>query len=130
MGETEGWDFLLGGASDHIGGWDGAFAKALAMPDKTAGVQMAWLPGSITPWELRRMTEGQIDPIYDMETSARQAAERAKEKTKETIKNVYKLWPPKIEIIQKGYWPILLTPMLMEEMEREEQEKRKREMFT
>jgi hypothetical protein len=67
MGDTNGWDCLLGGASAGNGGdpgtWDWAFERARAMPDKTAGVQMAWLPGSIDPWELRGLTGVQIDPL-------------------------------------------------------------------
>jgi hypothetical protein len=92
--------------------------------------QIAQLPSSITPWELQGLTDGQVNLLGNIETGAKQAAENAKEKAKEIIGNTIKLLPPQIDMIRKGHWPTFLMPQLIEEMEIEEREEKKRKMLT
>jgi hypothetical protein len=134
MGETNGWDFLLGDASAGNGGepgtWDWAFARARAMPDKTAETQLAQLPGSITPWELRGSTGVQLDPIGNLKTGARQAGEEAKENAKKAGKNTFEfmksLWDTGAHnTLNKGFQtPLIFMPYIMEEYELEQSKKR------
>jgi hypothetical protein len=58
---------------------------ALGMPlprKKRSLAEIAQLPQAVTPWELRGLTDGQVDPVENTKTSLKQAVERAREKAK------------------------------------------------
>ena len=87
------------------------------------------LPKEMSPSDLQRLTNVAIEPVQNLKTGATQAAENAKEKTTKFIGTILKMAPPPAKMIKSGHWPTFLTPWLMEEMERQEQEK-KPEMLT
>ena len=78
----------------------------------------------IPPGELQNLTNGAVDPVENIKIGVMQAAEKAKEKAMKIASALYRMAPPSVKMIQHGHWPTFLTPWLMEEMERQEQEKK------